>query len=76
MLTTMPNGLYKMAFETSTGMDYGVAYLHDGKLRGGDSGMAYLVTYKQEGKLFSAEMSVTQHRTCQARCPRWASTTW
>jgi hypothetical protein len=62
MLTAMPNGLYKMAFETPTGMDYGVAYLHDGKLRGGDSGMAYLGTYKQEGPLFSAEMSVTQHR--------------
>ena len=58
----LPNGLFKVAFETPTGADYGVAYLHDGKLRGGDSGMAYLGTYKQEGKLFSAEMSVTQHR--------------
>ncbi|RYE98886.1 MAG: hypothetical protein EOO77_36425, partial [Oxalobacteraceae bacterium] len=58
----LPNGLFKVAFETPTGADYGVAYLHDGKLRGGDSGMAYLGTYKQEGQLFSAEMSVTQHR--------------
>jgi hypothetical protein len=58
----LPNGLYKLAFESRTGTDYGVAYLSDGKLRGGDSGMAYVGTYTQEGQLFSAEMSVTQHR--------------
>jgi len=58
----LPNGLYKFAFETPTGTDYGVAYLADGRLRGGDSGMAYVGTYKTEGQLFSAEMSVTQHR--------------
>jgi hypothetical protein len=62
MLTAISSGLYKMAFETPTGMGYGVAYLHNGKLRGGDRGMAYLGTYKQEGKLFSAKMSVTQRR--------------
>ena len=27
-----------------------------------NSGMAYLGTYTQEGQLFTAEMSVTQHR--------------
>lgn len=58
----IPNGLYKLAFETPAGADYGVAYLTDGKLRGGDSGMAYVGTYRTEGQLFSAEMSVTQHR--------------
>jgi hypothetical protein len=62
MPEALTNGLYKLTFETPTGADYGVAYLHNGKLRGGDSGMAYLGTYKQEGQLFSAEMSVTQHR--------------
>lgn len=62
MPSQIPNGLYKIAFETRTGAEYGVAYLHNGKLRGGDSGMAYLGTYKQDGQLFSAEMSVTQHR--------------
>lgn len=60
--STLPNGLYKVAFETRTGTDYGVAFLADGKLRGGDSGMAYVGSYSQEGQLFSADLSVTQHR--------------
>lgn len=59
---TIPNGLYKIAIETRTGAEYGVAFLHDGRLRGGDSGMAYLGTYRQDGQLFSADLSVTQHR--------------
>lgn len=58
----LPNGLYKVAFETRSGTDYGVAYLQDGKLRGGDSGMAYVGSYEQVGQLFSADLSVTQHR--------------
>ncbi|USU03885.1 hypothetical protein NF699_12505 [Sphingomonadaceae bacterium OTU29LAMAA1] len=48
MPATLPNGLYKIGFETRTSAEYGVAYLHDGCLRG-DSGMAYLGTYKQDG---------------------------
>lgn len=62
MQTTLPNGLYKLAFETRSGTDYGVAYLQDGKLRGGDSGMCYIGKYEQDGPLFSADISVTQHR--------------
>lgn len=63
MTTHLPNGLYKLAFDTRSGADYyGVAYLSDGKLRGGDSGFAYLGRYQQEGPLFSADISVTQHR--------------
>ena len=58
----LPNGLYKLAVETPTGTDYGVAYLQDGRLRGGDSGMAYVGSYEQIGETFSAELSVTQHR--------------
>ena len=58
----LPNGLYKLAFETPAGTDYGVAHLSDGRLRGGDSGMAYVGSYRAEGPLFSAELSVTQHR--------------
>lgn len=65
----LPNGLYKVAFETRTGTDYGVAYLQDGRLRGGDSGMAYLGTYRQEGPLFTAEMSITQHRHVPGALP-------
>lgn len=62
MPSPLPNGLYKIVFETPSGADYGVAYLQDGRLRGGDSGMAYVGTYNQDGELFSAEMSVSQHR--------------
>jgi hypothetical protein len=58
----LPSGLYKIAFETRAGTDYGVAHLHDGRVRGGDSGMAYVGSYRVEGQLFSADMSVTQHR--------------
>jgi hypothetical protein len=46
----LPNGLYKLSFETRSGTEYGVAYLQDGRLRGGDSGMAYLGTYRQGGR--------------------------
>ena len=59
---SLPNGLYKIAFETRQGEDYGVAFLLDGKLRGGDGGMAYVGKYEQQGPLFSADISVTQHR--------------
>jgi hypothetical protein len=58
----LPNGLYKLAVETPTGTDYGVAYLQDGRLRGGDSGMAYVGSYKVRGDEFTAELSITQHR--------------
>ena len=60
---SLPPGLYKLAFSTPAGEEYGTAYLlPDGRLRGGDSGMAYVGTYRQEGALFSAELCVTQHR--------------
>ena len=58
----LPKGLYKLAFETPAGTDYGVAHLQGRRLRGGDSGMAYVGSYRVEGPLFSAKMSVTQHR--------------
>ncbi len=62
MPAALPNGLYKIAFETASGAEYGVAYLQDGKLRGGDSGMAYVGTYELDGSLLTAELSVSQHR--------------
>jgi len=52
----LPNGLYKIVFKTPACTDYGVVYLADGRLRGGDSGMAYVGHYRTEGRLFSAEM--------------------
>jgi hypothetical protein len=69
MPNQLPNGLYKIAFETRSGAEYGVAYLQDGRLRGGDSGMAYLGTYRQEGQMFSAELSITQHRHVPGALP-------
>lgn len=61
---SLPTGLYKIAFKSSYGTDFGVILLmDDGKLRGGDSGMAYVGTYEQEGDRFTAQVSVTQHRT-------------
>ena len=62
MPAALPNGLYKIAFETPSGAEYGVACLQDGKLRGGDSGMAYVGSYELVGDLLSAEISVSQHR--------------
>ena len=62
MASTLPNGLYKIAFETPSGVEYGIAYLQDGKLRGGDSGMAYVGSYELTGDILSAEISVSQHR--------------
>jgi len=56
------NGLYKVTLQTAAGIEYGVAYLLDGRLRGGDSGMAYVGNYAQEGDVFSAEVSVAPHR--------------
>jgi hypothetical protein len=58
----LPNGLYKVTFQTPQTTEYGVAYLLDGRLRGGDSGMAYVGSYTQDGDVFSADVSVTQHR--------------
>lgn len=59
---SLPNGLYKIAFTSSYGVDYGVAHMQDGHLRGGDSSMAYVGTYEQEGYVLTVQVSVTQHR--------------
>ena len=69
MPTTLPNGLYKLAFETKAGAEYGVAYLQDGRIRGGDGGSVYVGKFQQEGALFSAEMSITQHRYIPGAIP-------
>ncbi|SFS11646.1 GrlR family regulatory protein [Sphingomonas jatrophae] len=59
---SLPDGLYKIIFSSPEGQNYGVAYLHGGKWRGGDSGMAYVGTYRATGGWLSAEVTVTQHR--------------
>ena len=58
----VPNGLYKIAFRSAHGTDYGVAYMLDGRLRGGDSEMAYVGSYEMDGDLLTVQLSVTQHR--------------
>lgn len=58
----LPNGLYKIAFDTPQGAEYGVMDLRDGRLRGGDGGMCYVGTYRQAGKRFYADLTTTQHR--------------
>lgn len=60
--TRLTNGLHNIASETPECADYGVAFLHDGKLRCGDSGIAYSDDYWQEGQAFSSELLLTQHR--------------
>jgi len=58
----LPNGLYKIAFDTPQGTEYGVMDLRDGRIRGGDSGMCYVGTYRQAGDRFIADLTTTQHR--------------
>ncbi|RYG30734.1 MAG: hypothetical protein EON93_14250 [Burkholderiales bacterium] len=59
----IPTGLYKLAFHSSYGDEYGVAVLtDDGRVRGGDSGMAYYGTFEQTGDALRMSVSVTQHR--------------
>lgn len=60
---SFPTGLYKIAFTSAYGTDFGVLVLQDGgKLRGGDSGNAYVGTYEEDGDLLTMQVSVTQHR--------------
>lgn len=54
-------GLYKVTFGTPLGSGYGVAYLSDGKLHGGDSMMAYAGTYSIDGGNFTANVHAFQH---------------
>lgn len=60
---SLPTGLYKIAFTSAYGADFGVIVLQDGgKLRGGDSGNAYVGTYEVDGEVLTMQVSVTQHR--------------
>ena len=55
------NGLYRVSFQTPMGQGTGVAYLHDGRLRGGDSMMAYVGSYNENAGQFTADVRVYQH---------------
>ena len=49
------NGLYAIRFQTPLGAGAGVAYLENGKLRGGDSMMAYVGSFNETGGVLTAD---------------------
>lgn len=67
---SLQNGLYRVTFGTPLGAGYGVAYLADGRLHGGDSMMAYVGKYEISGGNFTAEVHAFQH----SNVPGMAST--
>ena len=54
-------GLYLIHFRTPFGEGAGVAYLQNGKLRGGDSMMAYVGSYDEGSGKLSADVHVYKH---------------
>ena len=50
------NGLYAIRFQTPLGAGAGVAYLENGKLRGGDSMMAYVGSFNETGGVLTADV--------------------
>ena len=57
----MQNGLYKVEFQTPLGAGAGVVFLHDGKIRGGDSAMFYVGKVSEEGDNLTAEVEGRLH---------------
>jgi hypothetical protein len=55
------SGLYVVRFGTPRGEGAGVAYLSDGKLRGGDSMMAYVGSYNEANGQLQADVRAYQH---------------
>jgi hypothetical protein len=60
---SIQEGLYRVTFGTPMGAGYGVAYLADGHLHGGDSMMAYVGQYTESDGTFSAQVHSFQHST-------------
>lgn len=54
-------GLYAIRFQTPFGGGAGVAYLEDGKLRGGDSMMAYVGSYNENKGTLNADVHAYVH---------------
>lgn len=54
-------GLYAIRFQTQAGAGSGVAYLENGKLRGGDAMMAYVGSYDEANGSLNAEVHVSKH---------------
>lgn len=54
-------GLYAIRFQTPGGAGAGVAYLENGKLRGGDSMMAYVGSYNETSGTLTADVLAYKH---------------
>jgi len=55
------SGLYVIRFETPAGAGAGVAYLENGKLRGGDSMMAYVGSFNEAQGGLTADVLAYKH---------------
>ena len=58
----IPNGLYRVGFQTQLGAGAGIAVLQDGVIRGGDSMMFYVGNYRiVNNSIFRAEIVTGAH---------------
>jgi hypothetical protein len=57
----LPDGFYRVRFETPRGEGAGVVMLTNGQLRGGDSAIAYSGTFSQNGDAFTAAVATSRH---------------
>jgi hypothetical protein len=55
------DGLYKVDFHTVHGAGCGVVYMHDGKIRGGNSAFAFLGTYSGAGNDLKAKITTQRY---------------
>lgn len=60
-VTTMRDGLYKVAFQTQLGSGAGVIHLIGGRVWGGDAGLYYVGTFTQDGDRFTATVRTDKH---------------
>lgn len=55
------DGLFKVQFQTPLGMGYGVIYLSNGRIHGGDSTVFYTGTFSQGDGNFTANVKIDTH---------------
>lgn len=55
-MAAFKEGLYRLGFHTLTGWGYGLAYLANGKIYGGDSYIYYIGTYSISGNYVQARV--------------------
>jgi hypothetical protein len=54
-------GLYKVDFHTVHGTGCGVVYMHDGRIRGGNSAFAFIGTYTGAGHDLKAKITTQRY---------------